>query len=99
MAAENCFRSIPFYQMERTPIRGSFFFVNCWLFDTSSHVLDRAHDRLFLYEIQVILAAVGRLSERKVRQDLDGLFLFLDAGLYQILDGNHSHQFPVIHQW
>lgn len=36
------------------------------------------------------------LSKRKVRKHLDGLFLFLDGSLDQILDRDHSLQFAGI---
>lgn len=42
------------------------------------------------------LAAVGRLSKSKVREDFDCLFLLFDTGFHQIFDGYHSNQFPVI---
>jgi hypothetical protein len=38
----------------------------------------------------LLASEVSSLSESKVRDDLDHLFLLMDSGLYQILDRNHS---------
>ena len=49
----------------------------------------RPTESRFSLSKNLLASVVSTLSEGKVGQDLDGSFLLLNNGLYQILDGDH----------